>query len=102
MLSVLGWKIEDWELQVNPKNPTQKFTPPLPDLSTSEVSQTMERLTLVPYWIDRVAGDDLSYGQGVSKRVYKPKRAGIGCPGRGVRYPTPRESSGTKFLNHRR
>ena len=34
---------------VNPKNPTQKFTPPLPDLSTSEVIQTMERLTLVPY-----------------------------------------------------
>jgi hypothetical protein len=49
MLSVLGRKIEDWELQMNPKNPTQKFTPPLPDLSTSEVSQTMERLTLVPY-----------------------------------------------------
>ena len=49
MLSVLGWKIEDWELQVNPKNPTQKCTPPLPDLSTSKISQTMERLTLVPY-----------------------------------------------------
>jgi len=48
-LSVLARKIENWELQVNPKNPAQKFTPPLPDLSTSKVSKTVERLILVPY-----------------------------------------------------
>lgn len=42
-------KIEGWELQVNPSRPTQKFTPPLPDLSCSEVSGMVERVTLVPY-----------------------------------------------------
>ena len=48
-LSVPARKIEDWELQTNPKDPAQKFTPPLPDLSLSKVSRTAERLTLVPY-----------------------------------------------------
>ena len=49
MLSVPARKIEDWELQANPKNPDQKFTPQLPEPGTSQVSQTVERLTLVPY-----------------------------------------------------
>ncbi len=48
-LSVPARKIENWELQADPKNPAQKFTPPLPELGTSKVSQTTERLTLVPY-----------------------------------------------------
>ena len=48
-LSVPARKIEGWELQESPKNPAQKFTPPLPDLSTSKVGQTVDRLTLVPY-----------------------------------------------------
>jgi len=48
-LTAPGRKIEVWELQSNPDNPAQKFTPPLPDLSASKVSETVERLTLVPY-----------------------------------------------------
>lgn len=48
-LSVPAKRIEDWELQSNPDNVNQKFTPPLPDLSTSRVSKTVERVTLVPY-----------------------------------------------------
>jgi hypothetical protein len=42
-------KIEDWELQPNPDDLSQKFTPPLPDLSVSKVSETVERVSLVPY-----------------------------------------------------
>ena len=42
-------KIEDWELQSNPDNADDKFTPPLPELSTSKISQEVERVTLVPY-----------------------------------------------------
>jgi len=42
-------RIEDWELQTNPEDASQKFTPPLPDLSASKVSETTERITLVPY-----------------------------------------------------
>ncbi len=48
-MSVAARKIENWELQANPKKPEQKFTPVLPESSTSKVSQTAERLTLVPY-----------------------------------------------------
>lgn len=48
-LSVPAKKIEGWELQANPDNPEQKFTPPLPDLTVSKVSETVETLTLVPY-----------------------------------------------------
>jgi hypothetical protein len=48
-VTVPARKIEDWELQANPDNPAQKFTPPLPDLRTSKVSEQVERLTLVPY-----------------------------------------------------
>lgn len=49
MLTVPAKKIEDWELVSNPEKLSQKFTPPLPDLSVSKVSETVERVTLVPY-----------------------------------------------------
>jgi hypothetical protein len=42
-------KIEGWELRSNPDSPSQRFTPPLPDLSVSKVSDTVERVALVPY-----------------------------------------------------
>jgi DUF1680 family protein len=42
-------RIDDWELRSNPDNPDQRFTPPLPDLNASNVSKTVERVTLVPY-----------------------------------------------------
>jgi len=45
-LAIVSCGIEGWELQ---ENPAQKFTPPLPELNASKVSQTLERLTLVPY-----------------------------------------------------
>jgi hypothetical protein len=48
-LTVPARKILDWELQTNPDDAKQKFTPPLPDLSTSKISDKVERLTLVPY-----------------------------------------------------
>ncbi|MFZ0744402.1 MAG: beta-L-arabinofuranosidase domain-containing protein [Terracidiphilus sp.] len=48
-LTVPVRKIEDWDLQTNPDNANQKFTPPLPDLSVSKVSEKVERVTLVPY-----------------------------------------------------
>jgi hypothetical protein len=48
-LKVPAKKIADWTMQVNPDNPNQRFTPPLPDASESKVSETVEHLTLVPY-----------------------------------------------------
>jgi hypothetical protein len=42
-------KIEDWELEINPDNTAQKFTPCLPEVSTSKVSETVEKITLQPY-----------------------------------------------------
>jgi hypothetical protein len=48
-LSVPARKIEGWELQNNPNNPNQKYTPDLPDLSQHKVSDVLERVTLVPY-----------------------------------------------------
>ena len=48
-LTVSAKKIEGWELQANPDNPAQKFTPPLPDLTVNKVAETEETLTLVPY-----------------------------------------------------
>jgi hypothetical protein len=47
-LTVSARKIEGWELKADEKNPAQKFTSPLPDLNASKVSETVERLTLVP------------------------------------------------------
>ena len=48
-LTLPAKRIEDWELQSNPDNPSQKFTPPLPDLSIRKFSETIEDITLVPY-----------------------------------------------------
>lgn len=48
-LAVPARKIEDWELMTNPDNPGQKFTPALPELSRSRVSETAETISLVPY-----------------------------------------------------
>ncbi|HTV04307.1 MAG TPA: beta-L-arabinofuranosidase domain-containing protein [Acidobacteriaceae bacterium] len=48
-LLVPAKKVESWELLVNPENPVQKFTPPLPDLSASTVSESAETIALVPY-----------------------------------------------------
>jgi hypothetical protein len=42
-------KINDWELQSNPDDKSQKFTPPLPDIGPSEVNHPVERVSLVPY-----------------------------------------------------
>ncbi len=42
-------RIEGWELQSNPDNAAQKFTPCLPDLNSARVSETLERISLVPY-----------------------------------------------------
>ena len=48
-LSVPARKIEGWELQANPDQPEQKFTPPLPDLSLNRPAGEVERVSLVPY-----------------------------------------------------
>ncbi len=48
-LTVRARRIENWQLQINPDNPAQKFTPPLPELGVSKLSQEVEELTLVPY-----------------------------------------------------
>ena len=47
-LTVPVRKIEGWELQADPDNPAQKFTPPLPDLSLNRPAGEVERVTLVP------------------------------------------------------
>jgi hypothetical protein len=48
-LTVPARRIEDWELQANPDNAAQRFTPGLPDVSTSKVSEVVEQIALVPY-----------------------------------------------------
>lgn len=48
-LKIAAKKIHDWTMQVNHENPNQRFTPPLPDLSESQVSESVEHITLVPY-----------------------------------------------------
>ena len=42
-------KISGWELAANEKDPNQKFTPGLPDVTTSSVVAETERIALVPY-----------------------------------------------------
>ncbi len=42
-------KIEGWELQANPNNPAQLFTPCLPEMSKGKPSEAIEHVTLVPY-----------------------------------------------------
>jgi hypothetical protein len=48
-LTVPAKKVIGWELQANPDNPSQKFTPPLPEQSAMKLSEAVERVTLVPY-----------------------------------------------------
>jgi hypothetical protein len=48
-VTVAARKVEDWQLQKNPDNLDQQFTPPLPDLNTVQVSKSVERLSLTPY-----------------------------------------------------
>jgi hypothetical protein len=42
-------KIGGWDLQTNPDEAAQKFTPCLPDLNACKVSETAEKITLAPY-----------------------------------------------------
>jgi hypothetical protein len=48
-LTVPARKIAGWELEANPEKPEQKFTPPLPEVKTAQVAETVERITLAPY-----------------------------------------------------
>jgi len=48
-IAVPARKVEDWELQANPDNTAQKFTPCLPDLTINKVSENVEQISLVPY-----------------------------------------------------
>lgn len=48
-LTVPARKIEGWGLRSNPEDPHQKFTPPLPQQDQLTASETVERVTLVPY-----------------------------------------------------
>ncbi|HEY2466448.1 MAG TPA: beta-L-arabinofuranosidase domain-containing protein [Terracidiphilus sp.] len=48
-IQVPARKVEDWELQANPDNTAQRFTPCLPDLRMSKISDTLEQVSLVPY-----------------------------------------------------
>ena len=48
-ITVPARKIDDWELQSNPDDPIQKFTPCLPSLKVSKIGETVERVSLVPY-----------------------------------------------------
>lgn len=48
-LTVPVRKIEGWELLANPDDPSQKFTPVLPDLSSGQAGESVERVTLAPY-----------------------------------------------------
>jgi hypothetical protein len=48
-IEVSAKRIADWELQSNPDNPTQKFTPCLPDVASRNSNGADERISLVPY-----------------------------------------------------
>lgn len=48
-LTVPARKLEGWDLRSNPENPKQKFTPPLPQPGEFKASETVERVSLVPY-----------------------------------------------------
>ncbi len=41
--------IEEWTFRTSQDNANQRFTPPLPDVSASTVSASVERVALVPY-----------------------------------------------------
>ena len=48
-LDVNARKIDDWRIQQSSTNPQQRFTPPLPNIRSAQVSDSVEKLTLVPY-----------------------------------------------------
>ena len=48
-LAVPARKIDDWVLMANPGDPSQEFTPALPEVSRSRISETAETISLVPY-----------------------------------------------------
>ena len=48
-LEVNARKIDDWKIQQSPTNSQQRFTPPLPDVRLARLSDSVEKLTLVPY-----------------------------------------------------
>jgi hypothetical protein len=48
-LAVAAREIMDWKLQVNPDDLNQSFTPCLPDMNETRVSEVEESITLVPY-----------------------------------------------------
>jgi hypothetical protein len=48
-LTVPAKAVEDWKLQQNPDDASQRFTPPLPDLGTAKVAAAEEQITLAPY-----------------------------------------------------
>jgi hypothetical protein len=60
-LQVPARKIKGWRLHPNSDDPAQKSRPPLPELRLRTVSETTERLRLVPCGSSRVAGDDFSF-----------------------------------------
>ena len=70
-LQVPARKIKGWRLHPNSDDPAQKSRPPLPELSLRTVSETTERLRLVPYGSSRVAGDDFSF----ALRIKKPAKS---------------------------
>jgi hypothetical protein len=47
-LTVPARRIDDWTLQFSPDDPSQQFTPPLPECGSSSISRKVEQLTLVP------------------------------------------------------
>lgn len=48
-IEVSARKIEDWQMEQNPKNPQQRFTPPLPKIESAKISESIEQLMLAPY-----------------------------------------------------
>lgn len=48
-LEVPARHIENWQLQRNPADNAQAFTPPLPEIDASKVGSVTEDITLVPY-----------------------------------------------------
>ena len=56
-LSVPARKIEGWELQANPDQPEQKFTPPLPDLSLNRPAGRSGARLAGSVWLNAIAID---------------------------------------------
>lgn len=49
ILTVPAQKLEGWDFEINPKEPHQRFTPQLPDVTELEPTGVFERITLVPF-----------------------------------------------------